>query len=161
MHTLTLDTTAEGRPRKRFQRINTENDDPVRKPALPFQRVRDTQPHDPKINSHARRRSTLRDNSRPLLGPRPLESKRYVWSVLICSCGQCGNLSLCVYMLISIVQSNKRDTCRCTSYCATVVPSHLHQRQRLQPSLQLLQTAREQPEQRKHRLTRFPSFCQF
>jgi hypothetical protein len=80
---------AEGtRPRKRFQRIpNTENDDPLRKPgpSLPFQRARDVSNGQTqvqgldasKINGHARRRSTLRDNNRPLLGPRPLESKRY------------------------------------------------------------------------------------
>ena len=82
-------TAAEGsRPRKRFQRVNTENDDPLRKTgiSLPFQRTRDVgaagqmnvQGHEAnKMNSHARRRSTLRENNRPLLGPRPLESKRY------------------------------------------------------------------------------------
>jgi hypothetical protein len=94
-HALTT-TPAEGtnsRPRKRFQR-GTENDDPLRnKPALsmPFQRSRDapgtmaeTRQAQPQgvMGSPARRRSMLRDNNyggaRPL-GPRPLESKRYVW----------------------------------------------------------------------------------
>ncbi|KIW03554.1 uncharacterized protein PV09_05314 [Verruconis gallopava] len=83
---------AEGRaPRKRLQRAaNAENDDPLRKSgmSLPFQRPRDAiaaggpaaaqQNESAKMNMHARRRSTLRENNRPLLGPRPLESKRVI-----------------------------------------------------------------------------------
>ncbi|TLD27849.1 Transcriptional activator protein [Venturia nashicola] len=72
--------TAEGRARKRFQRTTSENEDPLRKPGLFSRSNNVTQASsDPKMNpaGHNRRRSTLRDNNnRPLLGPRPLESKR-------------------------------------------------------------------------------------
>lgn len=71
--------TAESRARKRFQRTTSENEDPLRKPGL-FSRSNNVPApsSDPKMNpaGHNRRRSTLRDNNRPLLGPRPLESKR-------------------------------------------------------------------------------------
>ncbi|QDS76007.1 hypothetical protein FKW77_004746 [Venturia effusa] len=70
---------AEGRARKRFQRTTSENEDPLRKPGLFSRSTNVAAPlSDPKSNpaGHNRRRSTLRDSSRPLLGPRPLESKR-------------------------------------------------------------------------------------
>lgn len=83
MHPLT-EATAESRARKRFQRPTAENEDPLRKSSiqLPFARTNNASTQDPKMSlsqsQHARRRSTLRDNNRPLLGPRPLESKRYI-----------------------------------------------------------------------------------
>jgi hypothetical protein len=77
---LTLNT-AEGRARKRFQRTTTENEDPLRRTAgfsIPFGRQNNqTTQADQKLPQHARRRSTLRDTKAPLLGPRPLENKRY------------------------------------------------------------------------------------
>jgi hypothetical protein len=75
--------TAEGRARKRFQRTTSENEDPLRKSgfSIPFGRQNNTSnaaaPSDQKMPQHARRRSTLRDNKAPLLGPRPLQNNRY------------------------------------------------------------------------------------
>lgn len=164
MHPLTLGTTAEGRaPRRRLQRNNTENDDPLRKTALslPFQKSKEAPPLDPKMSSNVRRRSTLRDNGRPLLGPRPLESKRYVGC--FSTCGQCGRMYVWG-LLISIAQGDERKPC---SADAAIVPSHFDRRQhpwpvrlRRQPTLQLHQTAREQPEQGKHGLPGLPPLCQ-
>lgn len=72
-------STAEGRARKRFQRTMSENEDPLRRTGftIPFGRQNNPPPSDPKVPQHARRRSTLRDNKAPLLGPRPLENKRW------------------------------------------------------------------------------------
>jgi hypothetical protein len=67
--------SAEDRPRKRFQRAKSENQDPqlLTGMALPFGRGK-AHPSDPKL-SHTRRRSTLRESTKPaLLGPRPLDS---------------------------------------------------------------------------------------
>jgi dual specificity tyrosine-phosphorylation-regulated kinase 2/3/4 len=63
---------AEGRPRKRFQRTASENEDPRRTGAnLPMSRgpgpVLDMK------SGQTKRRSTVRDSKPPLLGPRPLE----------------------------------------------------------------------------------------
>jgi hypothetical protein len=80
MQSLTLNT-AEGRARKRFQRTTSENEDPLRKPgfSVPFGRQSSaTQSAEQKMPQHARRRSTLRDNKAPLLGPRPLQNNRCV-----------------------------------------------------------------------------------
>lgn len=77
MQPLTI-TTAESRARKRFQRTASENEDPLRKSgfSMPFGRGSNAQPAEQKTSQHARRRSTLRDNKAPLLGPRPFQNNR-------------------------------------------------------------------------------------
>jgi hypothetical protein len=70
---------ADSRARKRFQRTTTENEDPLRRSAgfsIPFAGRQAQAQADQKLPQHVRRRSTLRDNKAPLLGPRPLENKR-------------------------------------------------------------------------------------